>query len=89
MERDVQDYYEDLTEMFATKGWQIFVDQHAGELDRLRDNAYLDCDSNDAWQERRGEIKKLITIVFYENLIRNNYDNVVSQEKIVQQEELH
>lgn len=89
MERDIQDYYEDMIEMFATKGWQTFIEQNEEQLDRLEKTAYADCANNDLWQERRGEIKRVLTIVNYEPLIRANFENVVENEKIAEQENLH
>jgi len=89
MEREVQDYYEDLIEMFATKGWKIFVEQHENELDRLESTAAAECENNDQWQTRRGEIKKCITVVNYEHLIRSNFQNVVENEQMEERERAH
>lgn len=89
MEREDQDFYDDLMEMFATKGWKIFVDKVGEELHKLEITSYTDCVDNDLWQERRGEIKKCITVVSYESLIRQDLDSVVRSEKSIEQENLH
>jgi len=70
------EYYENLLEMFTTPGWKSFVADQEEARERLEQTAVFECPDNSAWQERRGQITKLIHFINYEQLIRMTYDDL-------------
>ena len=85
LNREDQDYYEGLLEMFGTSGWRSFIEDHESALNTLRDSAYVDCADNNSWQERRGEINKLIHIMNYEGFIRTAYISIQGEDEMEKQ----
>lgn len=81
-------YYEDLLEMFITPGWKAFIQDQEEALDRLEKSAVFECPDNTSWQERRGQINKLIHLINYENLIRLTYDDL-EREDVIEVESEH
>lgn len=65
-----EEYFECMIDMFSTKGWKVFVDEMKQNLDTLVDSAVFDCEDNNRWQYRRGEIVRLQQIINFENLVR-------------------
>ena len=65
-----QQELEILLDLFEHKGWKLFIEEKEDLLTSLKENAYIECDDNNAWQQRRGIIANLQSIVTYENAIK-------------------
>lgn len=74
------EYYESLLEMFATPGWKTFIEDQEEARERLESTAVFDCPDNSSWQERRGQINKLVHTINYEQLIRMTYADIEKQD---------
>ena len=74
------EYYEGLLEMFGTPGWKSFIEDHQEAMERLKDSAVFECSDNSSWQERRGQINKLMHLINYEQLIRFTYDDLENED---------
>ena len=61
---------ETLLDLFEHEGWAIFIEEKEELQKSLIDNAYLECDSDKDWQQRRGAIVMLGSILSYEAAIR-------------------
>lgn len=68
---------ETLLDLFNHEGWKIFIDEQEVLSKGLKEAAYLDCETNDVWQFRRGALSLLDRILSYENTIKL----VMSQEE--------
>ena len=76
MDQDIQKYYEDLLDMFQTDGWKQIMVDYGESLKSFQDNSDYDCQTNDEWQVRRGEMKQLRNLLGYESFIRSSYDGL-------------
>lgn len=61
---------ETLLDLFEHEGWTIFIDEIEKQLNSLKENAHIECETNDNWQLRRGCVGILSQIVSYENTIK-------------------
>ena len=82
MDRDLQDYYESLLDMFTTAGWKTFTRDQEEAFEHMVFTASRDCPDNDTWQYRRGYMDALSKIINFEAAIRNNYDALESDSEI-------
>lgn len=73
-EQQIEKYYDDMLDMFATDGWREFIKDAQESFSHLEHNARSDCDTNDKWQYRRGELSKLEYVINFESFIRKAYD---------------
>lgn len=80
MEQSLQKYYDNQFEMFNTQGWVDFIEDANVELTNSTNYSDLDCDTNDKWQYRRGQIVKLRALVNYEEFIKSSYDAAINSE---------
>lgn len=71
-----QEKYDHLLEMFNHKGWAEFQKEIVATLEAAEQSAVDDCQENDQWQFRRGEIFKLKQIAGYENFIKTVVDQM-------------
>lgn len=70
MTREDREFYDNYLTMFSTDGWKQFKEEYNILLDALVDGAVNDCDTNDKWMYRRGEITRLQQIVNFEEFVR-------------------
>lgn len=70
MDQQEQKTMETLLDLFQHDGWTIFIDELDNQLKQLKEHAYIECDSNEQWQQRRGLITVLSQVVSYENTIK-------------------
>ena len=66
---------ETLLDLFEHEGWKIFIEEQENFAKSLKEHAYLECESNDSWQQRRGVIGTLDRVLSYEQLIRYAVEN--------------
>ncbi len=71
----MEKYYEDLLDLFQTDGWKAFIQDYKESMDVLVQNSSADCDTNDKWQFRRGELSQLHNVVNFEDYIRTVVKN--------------
>ena len=76
MDKELQDYYESLLDMFITDGWKAFASDQEGAFEHMMFNAHRDCPDNDSWQYRRGCLDTLHKIINFEDMIRNSYNSL-------------
>jgi len=80
MDKETQVYYEDLLEMFQGKGWtSLKLDLDAMSKSMLQDSP-INCDTNDKWQFRRGQLEILSYLTGYEDLMTNAFEQLKVQE---------
>jgi len=72
MDRDLQDYYESLLDMFISPGWKNFIKDQEEALEYLTLSAPRNCPDNDLWQQCRGKLEILSIIVGFEETMRSN-----------------
>jgi hypothetical protein len=90
MDKELQDYYESLLEMFITNGWKTFASDQESAFEHLMFNANRDCPDNDSWQYRRGCLDTLQKIINFEDMIRNSYNSLeVNSEIEAEYEVMH
>jgi len=82
MDRELQDYYESLLDLFATDGWKTFIVDQESAFEHLVFSASRDCLDNDSWQYRRGKMDTLSQLINFEEMIRNNYNNLEKDSEI-------
>ena len=82
MDRELQDYYESLLDLFTTDGWKTFMIDQESAFEHLVFSASRDCLDNDSWQYRRGKMDTLSQIINFEEMIRNNYNNLEKDSEI-------
>jgi len=88
MKKEDSDYYDELFDLFAHPGWKSFIQAQQDAFDYLETRARIDCTDNDSWQFRRGELDKLFRTINYEELIRNDYENLeMESSRIVESNE--
>jgi len=72
-EKDLQDYYENLLDLFATKGWKQYVEDLSDNMEMLQDITTIP-DEKQFWH-RRGQLEAVTRILQYESSIKNSYDD--------------
>jgi hypothetical protein len=60
--------------MYSTEGWKLRKEQLQEVLANWKENAHLDCQTNDVWQRRIGEINMLKFILGLEDADREQYE---------------
>jgi hypothetical protein len=75
MDKELQDYYENLLDLFTTKGWKQFVEDISDNMELLQDITTIS-DEKQFWQ-RRGQLQAVTQILQYESSIKNSYDDFV------------
>lgn len=78
MTKELQDYYENLLELFSTKGWKQFQEDISDNLDLISDITTIP-DEKQFWF-RRGQIEAVRLILNYEDTIKNSYEDFVAGE---------
>ena len=82
MDRQLQDYYESLLDMFSRDGWKTFISDQEGAVEHLMYSASRDCPDNDSWQYRRGCMETLTKIINFEQIIKNSYQTLEKDQDI-------
>lgn len=75
MELPQQQEMETLLDLFEHDGWKIFIEEKERLLKSLKENAYAECNTNDEWQQRRGIIVTLNSLVTYADTIKYVMEN--------------
>ena len=70
MKQEEQQQMELLLDLFEHDGWKLFIEEKENLLSSLKENAYVECGDNDAWQQRRGIIATLAGVTSYEASIK-------------------
>ena len=70
MEQELQKQMETLLDLFEHEGWGLFIEEQEKSFNSLKDSAYIDCNSNEDWQIRRGVLATLNGILNYETTIK-------------------
>lgn len=65
---------ETLLDLFEHDGWKLFIEDNERLNTSLKENAYLDCNTNDEWQQRRGAITILSSLVSFESTTKFIYE---------------
>ena len=79
MTKELQDYYENLLELFSTPGWKQFQEDIGDNLDLISDITTIP-DEKQFWF-RRGQIEAVRLILNYEDTIKNSYEDFVAEEQ--------
>ena len=72
MDKDLQDYYENLLDLFTTPGWKQFVEDISDNMEMLQDITTIQ-DEKQFWH-RRGQLEAVSRIIQYESSIKNSYE---------------
>jgi len=78
MNRELQDYYENLLQLFTQNGWKEFIEDIKGNADVLGDIMTI-TDEKQLWY-RRGQLETVNRILAYESTIKNNYEDAVGED---------
>jgi len=78
MNRELQDYYENLLQLFTQDGWKEFIEDIKGNADVLGDIMTI-TDEKQLWY-RRGQLETVNRILAYESTIKNNYEDAVGED---------
>lgn len=70
---------DDLVDLCASKGWKVFVQQIQDMHTRSTLSASSQCDTNDKWQFRRGELNALSFVILFEESLKAHRQNIESQ----------
>lgn len=73
-EEDLTAYYESLIDMFATEGWKNLIQDYQEAFESMTEYSDYDCETNDKWQYRRGELQQMRNILHYEDMVKAAYD---------------
>jgi hypothetical protein len=73
MDRELQDYYENLLELFASPGWKQFLEDIGDNLEMLGDITTI-TDGTQFWY-RKGQVEAIQRILSYEETIVNSYED--------------
>ena len=82
MDRQLQDYYETLLDLFTRDGWKVFMADQEEAFQHLVITSSRDCPDNDSWQYRRGVMDTLSKVINFENSIRNGYHSLEKESVI-------
>ena len=66
---------ESLLGMYSTEGWKLRKEQLQEILANWKENAHVDCQTNDIWQRRIGEINMLTFVLGLEDADREQYEH--------------
>jgi len=73
MDKELQDYYENLLDLFATKGWKQYIEDISDNKEILEDITTIN-DEKQFWY-RRGQLEAIHRILAYESTIKNSYED--------------
>tara|TARA_R110000823_G_scaffold267764_1_gene387758 strand:- start:2120 stop:2362 length:243 start_codon:yes stop_codon:yes gene_type:complete len=73
MDKELQDYYEKLLELFSTDGWKQYIEDISDNIEYLMDITTIP-DEKQFWF-RRGQIEAAQRILAYESSIKNSYED--------------
>jgi len=73
MDKELQDYYENLLDLFATQGWKQYIEDISDNKEILEDITTIN-DEKQFWY-RRGQLEAIHRILAYESTIKNSYED--------------
>jgi hypothetical protein len=73
MDKELQDYYENLLDLFATKGWKQYIEDISDNKEILEDITTIN-DEKQFWF-RRGQLEAIQRVLAYESTIKNSYED--------------
>lgn len=74
MTQQEQQTMELLLDLFEHKGWSIFIKEQEELATYLKEQAYIECNTNDEWQQRRGMLLTLDRILSYTDTTKYVYE---------------
>ena len=78
MNKELQDYYENLLHLFTQDGWKDFIEDIKGNADVLGDILTIS-DEKQLWY-RRGQHEAVNRILSYESTIKNSYEDASEED---------
>ena len=73
MDKELQDYYENLLDLFATQGWKQYIEDISDNKEILEDITTIN-DEKQFWF-RRGQLEAIQRVLAYESTIKNSYED--------------
>ena len=73
MDKELQDYYETLLDLFASKGWKQYIEDISDNMELLQDITTIP-DEKQFWF-RRGQWEAIHRILSYESTIKDSYED--------------
>ena len=73
MDKDLQNYYENLLDLFTTPGWKQYIEDISDNMEILQDITTIQ-DEKQFWH-RRGQLEAVSRIIQYESSIKNSYED--------------
>ena len=80
MDKDTDDYYNNLFEMFATKGWKQLQEELEASVTTIEKTALYSDKDREAFEVSRGRAMTLRQLIGYENAMRQTYDQMREEE---------
>lgn len=77
MDKDVEEYYENYTELFATKGWKQLVDELEEEAESL--DTITTVSEIDELHYRRGKLSVLTRVLNLKDILDAAFEEVKAQ----------
>ena len=74
MQDKTQQELETLLDLFEHEGWNLFIEEKESLVNSLKQQAHLECNTNDEWQQRRGIIATLENIMSFETVTKFIYE---------------
>ena len=68
---------ETLLDLFEHEGWSLFIEENQNLFNQLRDNLYLECNTDQEYQQRRGTLTILNQVLSYENTVKLIHEQLV------------
>lgn len=75
-----QEYYDDYFELFASKGWNRFVEDLEAALEVDRKTAAARCDTSDKWFMERGSQGRTLRILNMQASMETTYQSITEDE---------
>lgn len=79
MERELQEYYEHLFDLFSTPGWNILMEEYQETRDSMKIENCITAE--DFWQAK-GKVDMLNRFLGYEEIIKRTYDEYQNAQDI-------
>lgn len=82
MDRETEQYYDNLFEMFGTRGWKQFVEEIKKGLSDIEKSALYDSKSETDFNEFKGRATAYKLIANYELVMRRAFEDINAVEAV-------
>lgn len=76
MDKELQEYYEKLLDLFTHDGWKLFIEDAEGSKALINDLSTIK-DEQTFWQ-RRGQLEFIQRVLSFEDTIKDSYEQALN-----------